>query len=197
MPRRNRDSTRRQAHRTPRTTVLIFCGAGCTEKDYFAGLRTFIGSRSIDIVVTERSGSPDQVVGYAAAYGSGRDFEERWCIVDVDHFEREGGKVSKAVAKGRAAGINVAVSNPCFEYWLLIHHADKAFPAHVCQDIDQALRKEVPDYDKTCLRFEQFADGVPDAIKRAKKRDPSGTEHGINPSSGVWVLVEKLMEQQL
>jgi hypothetical protein len=196
MPRRERGDSRRQPSRRPRPAVLIVCGAHRTERDYFAGLRSQLGSRSINIVVEERSGAPDQVVNFTAAYEGAQDFEERWCVVDVDHFEREGGKVSKAMAAGRSGGIGVAVSNPCFEYWLLLHHADRSFPAHACSEIAQALRKALPGYDKVNLKFEQFTAGVEDAIQRARKRDPSGVEHTANPSSGVWVLVEKLLEQQ-
>lgn len=52
------------------------------------------------------------------------------------------------------------------------------------------LRKHLPGYDKTALRFQDYAAFVADACERAQALDPTGEEHALNPSTGVWQLVE-------
>lgn len=196
MPRRERGERRRAPSRDRRAAILVVCGAESTEVAYLNGLRDHLGSASIDLEVIERAKAPDQVVARARDYRRITDFDERWCVLDVDRFEREGRKISQAVELARRGGVLLAISNPCFEFWLLLHHAYRTPPAIVCRDIEAVLRQYVPDYDKTQLKFSAFVSGISEAVDRGKKIDPSGMEHGINPSTGVWRLVEKLMEQK-
>lgn len=89
-----------------------------------------------------------------------------------------------------------AISNPCFEYWLLLHHTESAAPTYRCEPVADLLRKFVATYDRTTLRFDDFAAGVEAAISRAKRRDRTGKDHTVNPSSSVWVLVERLVNAE-
>lgn len=194
MPRRERTAARRPARREPRLRVLIVCGAAKTEPAYFAGLRTWLGTSAMDIKVVERPRvAPDQVVGYARDHCRSDDFDVTWCVVDVDEYESKGGKVTKACELADRTGIRVAASNPCFEYWLLLHHADNGAPSSTCDPVKGRLHRFVPEYDKTALRFGDFAAGIEAAVERAKRRDPSGVDHRANPSSGVWVLAADLL----
>jgi RloB-like protein len=193
MPRRELGAERRGASQDQRLRILVVCGAERTEIDYLKGLRGLVESRSVELVVMERPSAPHQVVAFARDYKSPKDFEERWCVIDVDNFEREGKKISAAVQIARECEASLAISNPCFEFWLLLHHAYRTPPAIVCRDIEAVLREYVKDYDKARLRFSEFADGIKDAVERARKIDPTGVEHSINPSTGMWRLVERIM----
>ena len=54
--------------------------------------------------------------------------------------------------------------------------------------------RHVPEYDKSSLRFADFANGVDEAVERGRRRSGEfGAEHRINPSTGVWALVEQTM----
>lgn len=192
MPRRERLARRRPPLREPRPRLLVVCGADKTESAYLSGLRDQQGVRSVDVRIVERPKSPDQVVEYARDHCDYRDFDETWCVVDVDHYETDGQKITAASAVAAKAGIRLAVSNPCFEYWLLLHHAYTDAPFPRCDAVESRLCGYMPSYNKTALQFSDFADGVDEAITRAKRRDPSGTAYKLNPSSGVWVLVESL-----
>jgi hypothetical protein len=196
MVRREPPAGRRQPLREPHLRLLVVCGTEKTETAYFKGFRTSLGANSVDIKIVERPRSPDQVVEHAKNRRDYRDFDECWCVLDVDAYEQEGGKVTKASATADAAGIKLAVSNPCFEYWLLLHHRGWDRPLSRCKDVWVPLRKSVNSYDKSKLRFADFAEGVLSAVARAKVRDPSARDFAINPSSSVWVLVERLMEQR-
>jgi hypothetical protein len=108
-------------------------------------------------------------------------------VVDVDHFD-----LAAAASAAQAAEVELAVSNPCFELWLLLHHERCDSSMACCGDVIARLRKCVPGYDKTRLRFEQFAGGVEQAVSRAAALDATGRDHRRNPSTGVWRLVEEM-----
>jgi hypothetical protein len=194
MARREPTGRRRAAFREPQPRVLIVCGAKKTESEYFKGLRSLLGTRAVDIKILERPRSPEQVVEYTRDHCSYEDFDESWCVVDVDRFEREGEKVSAAASLALDSEIRLAASNPCFEYWLLLHHTDHASAFDSCSKVVTAIRRFVQSYDKSALRFIDFAHGVPDAVGRAQQRDPTGANFSRNPSSAVWLLVSRLLE---
>jgi len=110
----------------------------------------------------------------------------------IDHYEREGGKVTAAVAPA-GDDIKPAISNPCFELWLLLHHEDCAAHCAGCREVHARLRKHLPHYDKTRPRFADFAAGPDQAVRRAEKL---GDDHTRNPSTGVWRLVDAVLEKQ-
>jgi hypothetical protein len=90
----------------------------------------------------------------------------------------------------------VAVSNPCFEVWLLLHRGECASPCQNCDAVIHKLRKHLPAYDKTRLRFGDFAAGLEQALVRAQRLEPSGENHTRNPSTGVWRLINTILEQR-
>lgn len=191
MTRRENAQHRRPPRRRSRPLILIVCGARCTEPQYFAGLRDTLRSPAVDIRIAQQAKAPAQVVQYASSFArrSVQDFDEIWCVVDVDHFELE-----EAIGLARQHGIELAVSNPCFELWLLLHHDDCRAALNDCTAARHRLLKQLPNYDKTRLDFAPFASSVVKATMRAKALDPSGTNHERNPSTSVWRLAEKMTE---
>jgi hypothetical protein len=196
MARREPTGKRPRPSRSPRRTVLIVHGADRTETAYLKGLRSHFRLAAVKVKFVEKPESPDKLVEYARDTFPRDEFDEVWCVTDVDHYEREGGKVSAAVSIAADARISVAVSNPCFEFWLLLHHADCAGHCANCESVERKLKRCLPAYDKTRLRFRDFADGLDRAIARARALDPTGAEHTRNPSTGVWRLVSVLMEKE-
>lgn len=108
-----------------------------------------------------------------------------WCVVDVDEFD-----LTRALVLARQCGINLAISNPCFEYWLLLHFEACAAPMTRYAEVERRLRRHVPGYRKSALDFQDFAHGVDAAVNRAC-RDSAG--HEINPSTQVGTLVAKII----
>jgi hypothetical protein len=137
--------------------------------------------------VTYKALDPISLVRHAARLAGhrGEKFEHIWCVVDVDQFD-----IATAEREAARHGVELAVSNPCFELWLLLHFEDCTAHLDGYPGAVQRLRRHVPAYDKTRLNFRDLANGVPAAVKRAKGLDPER-----NPSSGVWRLVERVMEQ--
>ncbi|MCK7578732.1 MAG: RloB family protein [Chromatiales bacterium] len=54
--------------------------------------------------------------------------DELWMLLDTDHYIRKEHIRSfiAAIKKARKNGIKVALSKPCFEMWLLLHHVNES-----------------------------------------------------------------------
>lgn len=96
----------------------------------------------------------------------------------------------RAARSGRRA--RLAVSNPCFELWLL-HHQDCTAPLCDAKAVLRQMIRWIPGYQKNGLRFADFELGVMDALRRAECLDPTGCDYARDPSSGVWKLVRLIM----
>ncbi len=75
-----------------------------------------------------------------------------WVVCDCDHWVEPNHiqNLTHLLQQCRQKGIQVALSNPCFELWLLLHFAD--FPAEdmlTCNEVTNRLRDVAGGYDKT------------------------------------------------
>lgn len=170
----------------------MVCGGARTEPDYFAGLLRARRNPAVNVKVIDEARDPDSVIRYASGYAdrSPTGFDQIWCVLDVDEFS-----FRAAVPAARRSGIRLAVSNPCFEVWLLLHHADVSGELANAQAAITKLVRHVPGYCKTRLRFEDFAAGVEAAVTRGRVLYAEGEGIGPNPSTGVWRLVEAIAIQ--
>ena len=102
--------------------------------------------------------------------------DERWLLLDTDHCIK-GGHVSSFMAAIKDAGkknVNVALSRPCFEIWLLLHHTEDCNVGELtnAQDVEKALSQVLGSYNKTRLRTEHFQRALVDlACQRAERLD--------------------------
>ena len=167
------------------------CGSARTEEVYLRGLRDAAANRAVDVTVVNRPKDPLKVVRSAVelAERGRRDFDQVWCVFDVDDFD-----IASAVRAAKQQGVELAVSNPCFELWLLLHHEACNGHCRGCGAVMPKLKKHVKGYDKSRPRFADFSAGVVDACDRARALDPTGNAFGANPSSSVWRLVETIVE---
>ncbi len=120
------------------------------------------------------------------------EFDEIWCVFDVDAHP----DVNSAIAEARDAGIEIAVSNPCFELWLVLHVEDWNTEVHRhtiqrrARDLGLLEGKSIPESVWATL-----LDGYEDAKRRARAWDARHldvSEPGANPSSGVWRLIDTI-----
>jgi len=93
----------------------------------------------------------------------------------------------------RDNGIELAVSNPCFELWLWLHFADQPGMRHQ-KDLQSMMKQHIPNYDKHVTYFD-YAAGYQAAVGRARRLDEDAglaNEEGRNPTTGVWQLTERI-----
>ena len=121
------------------------------------------------------------------------DFDEIWCVFDVDAHP----DLKSAMSEARDAGIRTAVSNPCFELWLVLHEEDRT--AHVDRHTIQRRARELGLVEGKSIpeaALPRLLDGYEDAKGRAQaldaKHDGDGRDPGANPSSGVWRLIDSI-----
>lgn len=182
---------RRPPFREPRLRLLVVCGGERTEPDYFVGLKGHLRNPAVQVRLKAKGCAPKDLVAYARAIApvGGDEFDEVWCVVDSDDYD-----LDPAAALAAELDVRLAVSNPCFELWLLLHHQDYTAPLCDAKAVLRRLTQQVPGYQKNSLRFADFEAGVPEALRRAERLDSTGCDHGRDPSTGVWRLVRLMVE---
>ena len=99
-----------------------------------------------------------------------------------------------AITDEAARHLELAVSNPCFELWLLLHFRESPGAQHR-RHLQRKLKKFLPGYDKH-FDFELVADRVDQAVKRAGRLDQQARRMGepfLNPTTGVYRLIESIV----
>lgn len=104
--------------------------------------------------------------------------DELWLLLDTDHCTTKVhlGTYIKAIRDAKKRGVQVALSKPCFELWLLLHHAEESEVKSLknARQTEIALRKKLTRYNKTNLDAKHFPyESVVAACQRAKKLDKS------------------------
>lgn len=123
---------------------------------------------------------------------STKDFDEIWCVFDVDAHPN----LAQAVNEARQSGISVAVSNPCFELWLILHYEDRTAPIdrHDAQSRAEALGA-VDGKHLVPRNVEDLLAGCDEAKHRSQalrsRHIANGSAPDANPSSNVWELLDR------
>lgn len=122
---------RREAFRDARLVVVASEGKD-TERIYFKALAKEYANPRVHVHVLERSedeknnSSPEHVLkqlnDYKTQYALEAD-DELWLVVDKDSWT-DGMLFRVAAVCAKDAAMNMALSNPCFELWLLLHLED-------------------------------------------------------------------------
>lgn len=184
---RAREPRRRGPFREPRSRVLVLCCGEVTEPEYFNGLKQNVRNPSVTVKVqVGKSADPASLVAEARRRLERDDFDEIWCVADVDRFE-----IGTAVRNVRSLdSLQLALSNPCFELWLLLHFEDWRRSEPECGNLVDRLRQHVADYDKH-VDFTRYSAGVDSALDRARRLINSD-DPVPNPSTDVWRLVDAI-----
>lgn len=194
---------RKGPRREPYPRFLIVCEGEKTEPGYFRNLH-HTARLPIKLEICP-GGTPKTLV--ETAVGKKREaeelarreknqwlrFDEVWCVFDIDEHLF----VPDAKQQARDNSIRLAISNPCFELWVLLHFQDQR--AELSRHSAQSLcRKHLPGYQKD-LPCEELTPRRSDAIRRAADLDAwqltRGCEGG-NPSTQVHHLVERLLSER-
>lgn len=202
---RNRPDARRTPDREPGRRILIVCEGAVTEREYFEAFRRWCKNPRVEIDFDGPAGVPLTLVGRAKqrkdeanreASRAGDDFlryDEVWCAFDVDEHPH----VASARASAVAAGLRLAMSNPCFELWLLLHFADSPGMQHR-HEMQRRLSALTPGVPNKHVDFEGLAAGYDDAYRRAERLARDAHDRGDdvigNPSTEVYLLTGSIDE---
>ena len=114
-------------------------------------------------------------------------FDSVWCVFDVDEHPN----IPDAMTMAADNGIELAISSPCFELWLILHFRDSPGLMHR-HKLQKSMGKHIAEYDKR-VDYSDYETGYPDAVRRAKKLLEQAERVGdpiYNPSTGVFRLTE-------
>ena len=119
--------------------------------------------------------------------------DERWLVIDVD---RQRSQFLDEVAQGaRESGYGLAISNPCFELWLLLHFQDAPSSAADCAAMTERLRPHVGGHNKAHIKLESYTPArMAEAAARARALEGGqDTRWPAPPGTHVFKVVERLL----
>ena len=139
---------------------------------------------------------------FAGVRKDAQDEDEFWVLLDTDHNVKDShlGNLTSALQKARQVGFSVAISNPCFDLWLLLHH--EAVPEGGgygnYRQIETRLREVLGSYNKTNIGAGRFPlNRVGEAIERARalESNPDKPEGDWPKGTGsrVYLLLESIL----
>ena len=100
--------------------------------------------------------------------------DEVWVVFDLEQTHDERRKLAvQARAMVGAAALHFAVSDPAFEYWLLLHAEYTTAAFKDGRAVIRRLQQHWPDYAKNRTPSADFLKLLPDAVSRARQRRKS------------------------
>lgn len=194
---------RRPATRPSLPRILILCEGARTEPSYFLALVRDLNLPSVSIRSPKRGqwGTAGITTTVQQERKRDSDLDEIRCVLDHDERAAEirafGDWLEQnSHGKKGTAKIRVAISIPCFEYWLLLHFRFTNRPFHgtpggpsACEQVIRELETHLEGYRKADARtYDRCRERTSTAIRNAKRAQRSV---GAS-SSSVWKLVERL-----
>lgn len=211
---------------------LIYSGGIVTEVEYFQYVRRHLFGDYVknlriksgevdDPVRVEADGvDPKTLVDDAAKllYEDKKDAKKEsydpfavvWAVTDVDDFGKNGDKLRAAVDKGRQSGVEVIISNPCFDVWLIDHK--QSCPLSYTQTseceklakrlglIDMSRNRNNPKHIRQEAIVEQYATAAKNAQKHMSEqhcriRDSRPSSGDYAPWTDIPKIVDTLIEE--
>ena len=168
-----RRSLRRPIGQRPYRKMFIISVEGRrTEPGYFAVLKDSTSIIHIHCLPASHQSAPASVLKRMNRHLRAealRPGDEAWLVVDRDQWTEAQLEELQAWTT-QSAQHGLALSNPKFEFWLLLHFEDGvgATSERTCES---RLRRHLPHYDKGIHRADFPPERIDQAIARAKKRD--------------------------
>lgn len=209
-PKNIKSLQRKKAFKASRDKVLIVCEGEETEPLYFKHLirQLRLSSAEVQVVGKECGSSPINVVEYAiSAIREEKDdpYDQVWCVFDVEipsHKSLDGAynTISSYTHPNKIeTKLKSAISNPCFEFWYILHHKKTSQAFISKKQFLDVLKKCIPSYDKADKHIpERLYSKMGTAIANAKEviqeKHYGDDLRKCNPSTHVHLLVEYLQE---
>jgi hypothetical protein len=196
-------SLKRTVEKVPvRRTFRVYAEGISTEPEYIDAIRrTPEVAAVVSIAISiEHAGASPMTLVEAACADKRRDSLEvdfYWCVFDVESPQPHP-NLDRARQMARDNDINLAVSNPCFELWLVLHHQDQT--AYLTTSAAVALRARLDGSEGKHLDQEFYVARRAAAARRAatlrRKHHDDATEFPHdNPSSSFDLFIASVLSQ--
>lgn len=209
---RGRVEKRGAQRRAVKPVMLIVTEGSQTEPKYFDYYRTRRTNIDIQVLGSKDSGGDTDYLSLvrkaihyidknelSAAHG-----DTMWVVADgdinynnPDPVKAKTTQLDKARKMAAKAGIMVAISNPCFEFWYLLHFKYTTGHLRDYDAVADALRNYIPDYEKSSDVAQKLAQHLDEALVNAERVEQYHVKNGsaapfsldINPFTEVYRLV--------
>lgn len=175
--------------------LISIAGEGLSEEQYFIGIKEYADALgTTDIIKIELLEKMEEYSTMSHPKHLLKLLEERkeywkeWgilpgelcMIIDRDTQDRSEEQLKEIIEKCQEEGFNIALTNPAFELWLMLHVDDlKTYDRNDLlknkkissekRFLEKELSEKIGGYSKGNLDFAKFEDGILDAIQRANK----------------------------
>ena len=214
MAKKITETPRKSRKKKTYPVVVIVCEGTETEPIYFQRFREKY-RRNIIVDVVGKKGNLSDLIQEAVkrrnGHIAGLENEEdcsAWCVIDADvdyntpgnHIIRN--KQIKEALKEAGKVIKIALSNPCFELWFLLHYIYTTSQMRNYSDVEKELSKQkgFEKYEKV-KKVKDVFDILEDKLENAKKNAEKLQKYHINhnktdlfdvsvtPYTNVWELI--------
>ncbi len=168
-----------------------------TEPEYFSMLNDYKALVFVKCLKGNRGSSPLRVLKRMKNFLTRENLlpnDEAWLVVDKDNWNDDQlGQLLDWTKKSEKYGL--AVSNPMFEFWLLLHFED-GNNIRGSKDVMTRLKRHLPEYEKGIHSAKFTQDMILAAVNRAAKRDtpPCAGWPESTGSTTVYRLVDKIIK---
>ncbi len=193
MPRRKKPRNTRT--RQYRKLIVIATEGSLTERQYLNLQRIKATKTKVELIKSDKKSSPDHVLKRMRKRLNEKPLkqnDEAWLVVDKDQWSDD--QLNKLCEwADQESNRGIVVSNPNFEYWLLLHFEDRTIAS--LNDCKHRLKRHLPNYSKQIHSSQISQNQILDAVERAKNRDnPPCRCWPLNFGSTMYKLMEKIME---
>ena len=197
-PRKRRKFKRSPGKRRYRKMFVLATEGSKTELRYFEIFKDSNLVVHIEFLKKIGKGAPTQVLERMRKHLKQEGLkgsDEAWLVVDKDQWTDD--QLSQLHEWAQEAdNYGLALSNPKFEFWLLLHFEDGKGVSN-SKNCSERLKRHIPGYDKGINARKIFEDMIKKAIERAKKRDtPACCDWPRNTGTTVYRLVENILKSR-
>lgn len=196
-------------HRPVFKSILIVCEGSKTEPTYFKELRRSLrlSSTEVEVYGKESDSAPIRVVEHGISYKVEREqqvkrgrenkpaIDKVWCVIDVEN-PNDNKSLGLAIEKANSVSyLELIVSNPCFEFWYLLHFCETSRPFISAGEVVDELKQYMPEYEKHRSIYNRLLEKMDLAIARAEgllNNHPDFNSSIPNPSTMVHKLILEL-----
>ena len=186
-------------------TILVVTEGEKTEPIYLKALRNRLKLNAADIHIINAPGTDARTIVEEAIsqrdqrkrdakHGCTVPYDSVWAVFDTERADTNP-KLHDALQLAKSRKINVALSNPCFEFWILLHDELTTALFMNCAEVIRRIKINFnPGYNKSDLDVFEYLDKIPEAVRNSeycrKHHSAAGTDG--NPSTDVDLLVREL-----
>lgn len=195
MGRKNRSYKKGAPHRDARLFVIV--AEGEREDAYFSWFNEKNQRIQVSIIPREKDKSApnfflERIEKFIKDGGwSPADDDVLWCVLDVDRWSREEIEGLRTICE-QHENWNLAISNPCFEVWLLYHNAQNLpDTGENCARLKQRLHEQL---SPGGYKLENIAPLVQTAATNARNADGNPQGHFPNRmNTKLYLLAEQMI----